>query len=118
MSYQQWEDRRKYKRYSSDLQARFRKLDDDAAALQEGQVLNVSRGGVFLRTQSPFPVGTEILLLVNIVTPLGEERELESHAKVMWSGQNPGEEGMGLCFTKIDRHTQFAMLACAYRGEG
>ena len=35
----------------------------------------------------------------------------------MWKTEHPEEEGMGLSFTQIDRHTQYAMLAYAYRGE-
>ena len=35
MSYEQWEEKRRYKRYSSDLTARFRKLDDESVAFHD-----------------------------------------------------------------------------------
>jgi uncharacterized protein (TIGR02266 family) len=117
MSHQQWDDRRKYKRYPSDLPVRFRDLRTAQTEPGEGLALNVSRGGIFIRTQTPLRPGTDIQLHVRIVTPFGEEQELEAEAKVVWANENPGEQGMGIAFTKIDRHSQYAMLACAFRGE-
>jgi len=82
----------------------------------EGSVQNISRGGAFVRTDNPFAVGTSVHLKVKILTPFGDEREIEGEAKVVWVSQRRGDAGMGLTFTKIDRHSQYAMLACAYRG--
>jgi len=117
MSLEQWEERRKYKRYPSDLPVRFRDLRTTQAEPGQGLALNVCRGGVFIRTQTPLRAGTDIQLHVRIVTPFGEEQELEAEAKVVWVNDRAGETGMGIAFTKIDRHSQYAMLACAFRGE-
>jgi len=117
MTYEKWEERRQYKRYPSDLVARYHVLGESEDRCQEGAILNIGRGGVFIATKSPLPAGTELHVWVKVVTPFGEEQELEAQAKVMWVSDRPDEEGMGLSFTQIDRHTQYAMLACAYRGE-
>jgi len=118
MSYQDWKEKRQYKRYASDLPVRYRELNGSEGAFAEGTILNISRGGVFVATKSPPAAGTEIEIVMNVKTPFGEEREMQARAKVMWSSDRKDEEGMGLSFTDIDRHTQYAMLACAYRGEG
>jgi hypothetical protein len=117
MEYQQREERRTHKRYLSELTVHFKALGGDSAE-HEGIVCNVSFGGAFLRAQDLLPVGSELRLLVNIVTPFGEERQIEAEAKVMWVSQNSGEWGMGLNFTKVSRHSQYALLACAYREGG
>lgn len=114
--YAQWDGRRKFKRYVSEMPVHYNRLGSQAPQEGDGNVLNISRGGVFIHTASPLPVGTELHMKVKIVTPFGEEQQVESEAKVMWVSARAGEEGMGLTFTKIDRHSQYAMLACAYRG--
>ena len=118
MTYDEWREKRQYKRYPSDLKVKYQVVGDADGQVQEATILNISRGGVFVATKSPLAVGTEIKIQVTIVTPFGEEQELRAQAKVMWQNDRPEEEGMGLSFTEIDRHTQYAMLACAYRGEG
>ncbi len=116
MSYQEWEDKRKYKRYQAEMPVRFYRIGDASAPGAEGNVQNISRGGVFVQTTTPLPVGTEIEMKIRVITPFGDEQEIDAEAKVMWVSTRGGEEGMGLSFTKIDRHSQYAMLACAYRG--
>ncbi|HUW56863.1 MAG TPA: PilZ domain-containing protein [Planctomycetota bacterium] len=118
MSYEQWEEKRKYKRYPSELIVRFVEVGKDGSEERQGSVGNVSRGGIYVRTQNPAQVGRDVELHIKVVTPFGEEQEIGAVAKVVWIGKDPGEEGMGLSFTKIDRHSQYALLACAYRGEG
>lgn len=118
MSLHEWEERRRYKRYPSDLLVHVKDLDRDETEPREGGVANVSRGGVFIRTKNPFPAGMDLQLRIDVVTPFGEAQEIFAEAKVVWVSQSPGEEGMGLTFTKIDRHSQYALLACAYRGVG
>ncbi len=115
MTYQEWEERRKFKRYLSDMTVMFARLDDELTN-GTGVVVNISRGGVFVRTSKPLPVGSELHLRVGVVTPFGEQQEIPCEVRVVWTSTRPGEEGMGMIFTKIDRHSQYAMLACAYRG--
>ena len=116
MSYQQWEEKRKYKRYPANLSARFVESGKDLAEGSRGDITNVGRGGIFVRTNTPARLGTDLQLCINVVTPFGEKQELKASAQVVWINEDPGEEGMGLSFTKIDRHSQYALLACAYRG--
>jgi hypothetical protein len=116
MSYQEWEDKRRFKRYLAEMPAHFNRLGDASEPDSEGSVQNISRGGVFVQTPAPLPVGTDLHMTVRVITPFGDEQEIESQAKVVWVSTRSGEEGMGLTFTKIDRHSQYAMLACAYRG--
>ena len=115
MSYQEWEERRKFKRYLSDITVRFNRLSDGTDA-GGGLVINISRGGVFVRTPHSVPVGTELKMTITVVTPFGEQQDIPSEVRVVWVCTRPGEEGMGLTFTKVDRHSQYAMLASAYRG--
>ena len=117
MSYQQREERRSYKRYPSDLPVRFAESGNEEAEGRRGNITNVSRDGVFIRTKTPAPPGTALELCIDVVTPFGEEQELKASAKVVWINEDVGEEGMGLRFTQIDRHSQYALLACTYRGE-
>ena len=118
MSYQQWEEKRRYKRYPSDLSAHFKPIREDAGEPVSGTLMNVSRGGMFVRTANSLRPGTELEITINVVNPFGEEQEIKAQAKVMWVNTKPNEPGMGLSFTKIDRHSQYAILACAYRGTG
>jgi Tfp pilus assembly protein PilZ len=115
MTYQEWEDRRKFKRYLSEMTAQFARLGDNSAG-GAGTIVNISRGGLFVRTPDPLPVGSELAMRIGIITPFGEQQEIPCEARVVWTCTRPGEEGMGMMFTKIDRHGQYAMLACAYRG--
>ena len=118
MNYQQWEERRQYRRYPTNLPVRFVEAGKEEAEGCEGSVTNISRGGVFVRTKTPAAPGTELQLCIGVVTPFGEEQELKALATVVWLSEDSGEEGMGLTFTELDRHSQYALLACAYRGQG
>lgn len=117
MSYEQWEERRKYKRYPSDLTVSFTESGGNGSEEQQGTIRNVSRGGVFVYTSNPATVGRDLELCINVITPFGEKQVIKAQAKVVWIGKDSGDKGMGLSFTKIDRHSQYALLACAYRGE-
>jgi c-di-GMP-binding flagellar brake protein YcgR len=117
MSYENWEEKRRHKRFDSDLPVRFRPSGEGAGDYVEGRILNVSLGGIFIRTSNLLPIGTMMQLLIRVTTPFGEEQDIEAAAKICWHGRQAGEEGLGLQFTQIERHAQYAILACAYRGE-
>lgn len=59
-----------------------------------GQAQDVSLGGLFVETRSPFPFGTEVI--VHLPLP-GYKEELTVPAVVRWTG----EDGMGLQFGLI-----------------
>jgi uncharacterized protein (TIGR02266 family) len=69
----------------------------------DGEVLNVSMGGMFLRATRPLPPGTHIDLELRIV---GEEGPLRGTGEVMWTREAPTAEGapsgMGLRFVGLD----------------
>ena len=117
MTYDEWQEKRKFKRYDSDLTVRFSDMNN-GAKLHEGAVENVSRGGVFISTKDVMPVGTMLKMIILAVDPFGEARKFEAEGRVQWTSTRPGEEGMGTSFTRIERHSQYALLACAYRGQG
>lgn len=117
MSLEQWDEKRKFKRYAADLPVRFGDIRSPQGPSGEGLALNISRGGIFIHTKTPLRPGTDIQLHIRITTPFGEEQTIEAEAKVMWATETASEPGMGVSFTKIDRHSQYAMLASAFRGE-
>jgi uncharacterized protein (TIGR02266 family) len=57
--------------------------------------LNISRGGVAIRSTTPLPVGTSVRLRLRLPSPA---KEIEADGRVVWS--NP-QSGMGLRFDRI-----------------
>ncbi|MGQ0733715.1 MAG: PilZ domain-containing protein [Acidobacteriota bacterium] len=70
-----------------------------AAAL----TLNLSRGGVSIRTTSPLPADSEARLRFRLP---GSSKDIEAEAKVCWSS---AREGMGLQFQRVDPDDQAAI---------
>ena len=64
-----------------------------AAAL----TLNISRGGLAIRTTSPLDVGTAVKVRFRLPTA---KKDIEAEAHVAWTDRRVG---MGLQFTKLDR---------------
>jgi uncharacterized protein (TIGR02266 family) len=70
-------------------------------------ILNISKGGVFLKTAIPLPVGQK----ARIIWKLSDDQEVEAEAEVVWScqGGSSGPQGgfvvpgMGLRFTSVLR---------------
>ena len=65
--------------------------------------LNVSRGGVAIRTSSPLEVGTTVRIRLRLPAV---RTEIEAEACVAWADRRVG---MGLQFTKIDESTHGAI---------
>ena len=67
--------------------------------------VNLSRGGVFIRTREPKPVGTRLALELRLQ---GGETVLKAHGVVRWiqaesaTAQPPTAPGMGVQFTELD----------------
>ena len=70
-----------------------------AAAL----TLNLSRGGIAIRTTSPLDAGTRVRLRFRLP---GSRRELDADARVAWSDRRVG---MGLQFERVDPADQTAI---------
>lgn len=70
-------------------------------------IINISRGGVFLKTAIPLPVGQK----TKIIWKMADDQEVEVEAEVVWScqGGTPGPEdgfvmpGMGLRFITVTK---------------
>ena len=57
--------------------------------------LNISRGGVAIRSTTPLPIGTNVRLRLRLPSPA---KDIDADARVVWS--NP-QSGMGLQFDRI-----------------
>ena len=117
MSYEKWEEKRRHKRRSSNLKVRFRSLRDPAARYAEGSITNVSGGGLFVGTSRPLTVGDDVHLIIDVVTPFGEDEQIDVDARVIWVKHRMNDEGMGLQFTRIEQRSKYAILACAHCGQ-
>src|SRR5262245_44504921 len=65
---------------------------------------DVSRGGMFIKTVSPFPPGTLLKIEVRIA---GDQRVMQGGGRVVWKresgeAQDGAADGMGVKFIKID----------------
>lgn len=70
-----------------------------AAAL----TLNISRGGIAIRTTSPLEAGAQVRLRFRLP---GSRREIDAEARVAWSDRRVG---MGLQFERVDPSAQTAI---------
>ena len=100
-------ERREAERAAIDLKVEYRRLNSFFADYTR----NISRGGTFIRTQKPLPVGTEfnfLLLVPTLPEPLslrGEVRWVvrpEDAAILADDGGEVAEPGMGIRFRYAD----------------
>ena len=80
------------------LQYRVESMDN----LLEDPTVDVSEGGLFLRTQNPRPVGTRILFKLQLHNGLRVLEGLAVVARVVPPGATGGAAGMGLVFSDLD----------------
>jgi type IV pilus assembly protein PilZ len=88
------DDRRHHTRVPVSLKVAYRSKGD----LQKDLVIDLSPGGLFVRTSKPLPIGTDVDLEVSL-----EESDAPIHirGKVIWLRQRHGPEGMGIQFTGV-----------------
>jgi uncharacterized protein (TIGR02266 family) len=84
------DNKREHQRIPVSLQVSYLSKGD----LQRDLVVNLSPGGLFVRTSKPLEIGTEVDLEVLIAQ---EETPIHVRGKVMWVGA----EGMGIQFTGV-----------------
>ena len=70
-----------------------------AAAL----TLNISRGGIAIRTTSPLDTGSNVRLRFRLP---GSKRDIDAGGRITWSDRR---HGMGMQFDKVDPHEQAAV---------
>jgi uncharacterized protein (TIGR02266 family) len=106
------EDTRQHPRY----QASFPVECSTRQAYFSNQVCNISKGGLFLRSDTPLPRDAEVSLVLHLP---GTGRTIFAMGRVMWSGdieqESPGEiHGSGIRFvgmTPSDRAALESYLA-------
>jgi uncharacterized protein (TIGR02266 family) len=89
-------NRRAHPRLVIGVSVSYRVGNTIAAAL----TLNISRGGVAIRTTSPLEKGTQVRVRFRLPAAL---RDVDAEATVMWTDRRLG---MGLQFTRIDSASQ------------
>ena len=89
-------DRRTSTRVTLNLPVTFRFADTVATA----PTLNVSKGGLAVRTLAPLDVGTKVLLQFRLP---GSSRNIEAESHVAWSDHRTG---MGLQFERVEASEQ------------
>jgi uncharacterized protein (TIGR02266 family) len=65
--------------------------------------LNISRGGLAIRTTSPLEPGTELKIRFRVP---GGKKDVEGDARVAWTDRRVG---MGLQFTRLDEADQASL---------
>ena len=60
---------------------------------------NISLGGTFIATKTPFPIGTRFKFLLTVPNP---ETTFELQGEVTWSKSEGDNAGMGICFIWSD----------------
>jgi len=108
-------NRRQSERIEAKLKVRFRKLQVDPrrGTPRLGETLDISEGGVFVRTPFPSPIGS--LLEFSIQVP-GRKGSIDVIGKVIWI-RSGNEGGMGIEFYKIDPEERKELIRRALRGE-
>lgn len=65
-------------------------------------VINISRSGAFVRSQTPLPVGTEVNLKFTVI--MDDVEHIEGIGKVVRVDTDP--PGMGVVFTSLSEYSQ------------
>ena len=87
--------KRQHPRFPVALQVSYLSKGD----LQKDLVVNLSPGGLFVRTSKPLDIGTDVDLEVLIAD---EETPIHVRGKVVWLRPEPGQQpGMGIHFTGV-----------------
>lgn len=67
-------------------------------------VTNISRGGIFIRSKNPLPVGTRVQLRFTVI--LDDIETIEGEGEVVRVEQTPGNTGMGVSFKQLTPASQ------------
>lgn len=67
-------------------------------------VTDLSRGGVFIRTDNPLPVGTTVNLNFSVIVE--DVRTIEGEGEVVRVDQSAEGRGMGIAFNKLTAASQ------------
>src|SRR5499427_7789233 len=92
---------RKYARAPIELRVDYKKLNSFFADYTK----NISKGGTFIKTRKPLPVGTRFLFKLSIP---GRDDPFELLGEVAWSNGEGEDAGMGIRFVYADDTQRFA----------
>jgi molecular chaperone DnaK len=72
---------------------------------------NISRGGIFISTRTPKPVGTRLKFEFLLAAPDGERCVIRGEGQVQWTKEYDPDggskaHGMGVKFTRLDAESQ------------
>jgi type IV pilus assembly protein PilZ len=94
-------DGRVHPRAPIELRVDYKKLNSFFADYTK----NISKGGTFIRTRKPLPVGTRFLFKLGVPT---RSEPFELVGEVVWSQGEVDEAGMGIRFVYIDDAQRFS----------
>ena len=97
-------DQRKYRRISSNVQVKIRKkkISQENLEVLQFSMVNISLGGVFVETNTPFPLQT----VVELHIPLPNNKEVHAIGVVKWITSEHNNRGMGVEFLKVTTEAQ------------
>ncbi|MEE8408214.1 MAG: PilZ domain-containing protein [Myxococcota bacterium] len=102
---------RKYLRRSVEVAIRVRNLEDPMQGDLQFDVLDLSQGGAFLRSDLLLEVGEEVEVTFRLP---GEIRQIRARARVAWAtrqSDHKGVAGMGLEFVDVGAQDRSAIAA-------
>lgn len=67
-------------------------------------VSSISRGGVFIRSKNPLPVGTRVTLKFSVI--VDDIEIVEGEGEVVRIEEDPAEMGMGVAFTRLSAESK------------
>ena len=94
-------DRRADERRPIELKVEYKRLNTFFADYTK----NISKGGTFIRTGKPLPVGTRFLFKLGVPT---RSEPFELLGEVVWSQGDVAEAGMGIRFVYNDDSQRFS----------
>jgi Tfp pilus assembly protein PilZ len=89
-------EKRKHPRKDVDLHVTFRPVESpNAGWLNTSRVVNLSRYGVFVKTETRLPVGASVELSIELAS---SDEPVLVKGEVRWLSEEPGNAGMGVQF--------------------
>lgn len=100
-------EQRQHPRYS--INREFESIGE----LIDEYVVNISQGGVFIRSREPLPVGTEVDLKFTII--LDDFETIEGQGRVVRTVDEGEDAGMGVEFTEMGENSRKVIEEVARR---
>jgi len=109
-------EKRRHERIALKARVDYELLSEDTFLFE--YTSNVSRGGIFLSTRNPLPIGTAIHLRFSLPPP--ESRDIKVNGKVAWINEyKPGKvnlnPGMGVEFVNLSERDNEAITGLVKR---